>query len=265
MLRLASPVCSSLRSSTATSSARTILKCCSRLTSTTSDCGAAAAAAAQPQEKPKLLEVTIDDRKVFVEPGTTILEAAARIGIEIPRFCYHERLSVAFEQKPQTTRIPSSPPFGCCSPAAAAAATQETDGRKTEKDRERKALRSATSDDTRVASKDARVRLASSFLTSRSTQLFSRAISCRLLHPAFCLLQRISSKTDDLLEQREQLLCCSSARVARERITGAESERRFAESLVRQTPDASDSNTSAVRITLFPLSRVRLLDTEATA
>ncbi|KAI1291784.1 NADH-ubiquinone oxidoreductase 75 kDa subunit, mitochondrial [Halotydeus destructor] len=52
-------------------------------------------AAAQAQEKPKLIEVTIDDKVVHVEPGTTILEAAARVGIEIPRFCYHERLSVA--------------------------------------------------------------------------------------------------------------------------------------------------------------------------
>lgn len=30
-----------------------------------------------------------------MEPGTTILEAAAKVGVEIPRFCYHERLSVA--------------------------------------------------------------------------------------------------------------------------------------------------------------------------
>lgn len=42
-----------------------------------------------------MLEVIIDDKKVLVEPGTTILEAAARVGVEIPRFCYHERLSVA--------------------------------------------------------------------------------------------------------------------------------------------------------------------------
>lgn len=71
-----------------------LLRASARSTSTSGD-KKAAAASAQPDEKPKLLEVTIDDRKVLVEPGTTILEAAARIGIEIPRFCYHERLSVA--------------------------------------------------------------------------------------------------------------------------------------------------------------------------
>lgn len=64
-----------------------------RSTSTTGD--QKQAATAQPAEKPKLLEIIIDEKSVFVEPGTTILEAAARIGIEIPRFCYHERLSVA--------------------------------------------------------------------------------------------------------------------------------------------------------------------------
>lgn len=42
-----------------------------------------------------LVEVFIDDQSVKVEPGTTVLEACARVGIEIPRFCYHERLSIA--------------------------------------------------------------------------------------------------------------------------------------------------------------------------
>lgn len=65
-----------------------------RNTSTSSGKSAASSSTAT-SEKPKLLEVTIDGRKLEVEPGTTILEAAARIGIEIPRFCYHERLSVA--------------------------------------------------------------------------------------------------------------------------------------------------------------------------
>ena len=45
--------------------------------------------------KPNMAELWVDDKRVEVEPGTTILEAAAKIGVEIPRFCYHERLSVA--------------------------------------------------------------------------------------------------------------------------------------------------------------------------
>ncbi|RWS27599.1 NADH-ubiquinone oxidoreductase subunit G-like protein [Leptotrombidium deliense] len=71
-----------------------LLKQCRRRASTT-DIKKQTAAAATNQEKPKLLEVFIDDKKVLVEPGTTILEAAAMVGVEIPRFCYHERLSVA--------------------------------------------------------------------------------------------------------------------------------------------------------------------------
>lgn len=45
--------------------------------------------------KPALAELWVDNKRVEVEPGTTILEAAAKVGVEIPRFCYHERLSVA--------------------------------------------------------------------------------------------------------------------------------------------------------------------------
>lgn len=45
--------------------------------------------------KQNLAELWVDNKRVEVEPGTTILEAAAKVGVEIPRFCYHERLSVA--------------------------------------------------------------------------------------------------------------------------------------------------------------------------
>ncbi|RXG61011.1 hypothetical protein Avbf_14183 [Armadillidium vulgare] len=44
---------------------------------------------------PEKFEVFVDDRSVMVEPGTTVLQAAAMVGVEIPRFCFHERLSVA--------------------------------------------------------------------------------------------------------------------------------------------------------------------------
>ena len=33
--------------------------------------------------------------QVLVDPGTTVLQAAALVGVEIPRFCYHDRLSIA--------------------------------------------------------------------------------------------------------------------------------------------------------------------------
>nr|XP_053647002.1 NADH-ubiquinone oxidoreductase 75 kDa subunit, mitochondrial-like [Cherax quadricarinatus] len=57
---------------------------------------AAAASAARAQSSaPEKIEVFIDDIPVMVPPGTTVLQAAAEAGVEIPRFCYHERLSVA--------------------------------------------------------------------------------------------------------------------------------------------------------------------------
>ncbi|MCP9257138.1 NADH-ubiquinone oxidoreductase 75 kDa subunit, mitochondrial [Dirofilaria immitis] len=43
----------------------------------------------------KKVEVFINDKKVLVDPGTTILQAALLLGIDIPRFCYHDRLSIA--------------------------------------------------------------------------------------------------------------------------------------------------------------------------
>ncbi|XP_067370834.1 NADH-ubiquinone oxidoreductase 75 kDa subunit, mitochondrial-like isoform X2 [Channa argus] len=42
-----------------------------------------------------LLEVFVDGKPVTVEPGTTVLQACEKAGMQIPRFCYHERLSVA--------------------------------------------------------------------------------------------------------------------------------------------------------------------------
>ncbi len=40
-------------------------------------------------------KLTIDGREIEVEAGTTVLQACEALGIEIPRFCYHERLSIA--------------------------------------------------------------------------------------------------------------------------------------------------------------------------
>jgi len=44
---------------------------------------------------PKKIEVFIDDKKILVDPGMTILQACALVGVDIPRFCYHDRLSIA--------------------------------------------------------------------------------------------------------------------------------------------------------------------------
>ncbi|EPY00314.1 NADH-quinone oxidoreductase subunit NuoG [Magnetospirillum fulvum] len=65
-------------------------------------------------------KLTIDGREIDVEPGTTILQAADRLGIEIPRFCYHERLAIAGNCRMclvEVEKVPK-PVASCAMPAA---------------------------------------------------------------------------------------------------------------------------------------------------
>ncbi|WP_343713563.1 NADH-quinone oxidoreductase subunit NuoG [Inquilinus sp.] len=39
-------------------------------------------------------KLTIDGIEIEVEPGTSVLQACERLGIEVPRFCFHDKLSV---------------------------------------------------------------------------------------------------------------------------------------------------------------------------
>jgi NADH-quinone oxidoreductase subunit G len=48
-----------------------------------------------PPKNPGFVTCTIDGREVVVKPGTNLVEAAKRLGIEIPYYCYHKRLSIA--------------------------------------------------------------------------------------------------------------------------------------------------------------------------
>ena len=38
--------------------------------------------------------LTINGISIDVAPGTSIIQACEQLGVEVPRFCYHERLSV---------------------------------------------------------------------------------------------------------------------------------------------------------------------------
>jgi NADH-quinone oxidoreductase subunit G len=40
-------------------------------------------------------KLTIDGQEIEVPPGTTVLQACQRLGIEVPHFCFHERLAIA--------------------------------------------------------------------------------------------------------------------------------------------------------------------------
>ncbi len=65
-------------------------------------------------------KLTIDGTVVDAEPGLTVLQACELIGIEIPRFCYHERLSIAGNCRMCLVAMEGSPkPIASCAMPAA--------------------------------------------------------------------------------------------------------------------------------------------------
>lgn len=64
--------------------------------------------------------LTVDGVEVEVEPGTTVLQACEQAGVEIPRFCYHERLSIAGNCRMCLVEVSPGPPkpaASCALPA----------------------------------------------------------------------------------------------------------------------------------------------------
>ncbi len=60
-------------------------------------------------------KLTIDGMEVTVAPGTSILQAAEQLGIEIPRFCYHDKLSVPANCRMCLVEVEKSPkPVASC-------------------------------------------------------------------------------------------------------------------------------------------------------
>ena len=57
-----------------------------------------------------MVKVTIDGTEIEVEPGITVLQACEQAGIEIPRFCYHERLSIAGNCRMCLVEVAPGPP-----------------------------------------------------------------------------------------------------------------------------------------------------------
>ncbi len=51
------------------------------------------------------MNITIDGHKLQVEPGTTILEAARKINVEIPTLCYMNLIDMNIEHKPGGCRV----------------------------------------------------------------------------------------------------------------------------------------------------------------
>lgn len=57
-----------------------------------------------------LRKVIIDDMEVEVPPAMTLLQACEFAGVEIPRFCYHERLSIAGNCRMCLVEVVGGPP-----------------------------------------------------------------------------------------------------------------------------------------------------------
>jgi len=80
--------------------------------------------------------LTIDGQEIEVEAGLTVLQACELAGKEIPRFCYHERLSVAGNCRMCLVEVSPGPPKPAASCAMPAADGMEV---KTDSDMVRKA------------------------------------------------------------------------------------------------------------------------------
>ena len=60
-------------------------------------------------------KLTINGTEVTVDAGTTVLQACEQIGIEIPRFCYHDRLQIAGNCRMCLVEMEKSPkPIASC-------------------------------------------------------------------------------------------------------------------------------------------------------
>ena len=70
------------------------------------------------------INLEIDGKPVQVENGQTVMDAASRLGIFVPHFCYHEKLSIAANCRMCLVQVEKAPkPLPAC-------ATPATEGMK---------------------------------------------------------------------------------------------------------------------------------------
>ena len=58
----------------------------------------------------ELRKIIIDGREIEVHPAMTLIQACEEAGIEVPRFCYHERLSIAGNCRMCLVEVVGGPP-----------------------------------------------------------------------------------------------------------------------------------------------------------
>ncbi len=57
-----------------------------------------------------LRKIIIDDQEIEVHPAMTLIQACEQAGVEVPRFCYHERLSIAGNCRMCLVEVVGGPP-----------------------------------------------------------------------------------------------------------------------------------------------------------
>ncbi len=83
-----------------------------------------------------MLKLKVNDIEVEVEDGLTVLQACEKAGAEIPRFCYHEKLSIAGNCRMCLVEMEKSPkPIASCAMPAADGMVIKTNTPKIEKSR----------------------------------------------------------------------------------------------------------------------------------
>jgi len=83
-----------------------------------------------------MLKLKVNDIDVEVEEGLTVLQACEKAGAEIPRFCYHEKLSIAGNCRMCLVEMEKSPkPIASCAMPAADGMVIKTNTPKIEKSR----------------------------------------------------------------------------------------------------------------------------------
>ena len=66
-----------------------------------------------------MLEIEIDGRQIEVTEGSTIMDAANKLGIFIPYFCYHRKLSIAANCRMCLVQVEKAPkPLPACATPA---------------------------------------------------------------------------------------------------------------------------------------------------
>ena len=83
-----------------------------------------------------MLKLKVNDSEIEVEEGLTVLQACEKAGVEIPRFCYHEKLSIAGNCRMCLVEMEKSPkPIASCAMPAADGMVIKTNTPKIEKSR----------------------------------------------------------------------------------------------------------------------------------